>query len=117
MRLIQEEVQNHNSKIKVLERQNAFLIMTNIENKSSTFQSRFRRVCYPYSRFREYIKNQGTKREKAKIIASHVWNQFYLALKDGKIIQDRTLLKWSLSKSRELNFGFNDLKASNSLNQ
>ena len=81
-----------------------------------TFQHRFRRVLYPYylTRFQKYIDEQGTNRDKYRLIAKYCYEMFCESRAKGKIIHDRTIKTWALARARELELSFDNFRASSS---
>ena len=70
-----------------------------------SFQNHFRRVkdrkCI--QRFRNYIKNHGTKKQKLEEIDAFVYDSFTRARDQLLFIHDVDLKRWGLKKAREVN--------------
>ncbi|CAF3084411.1 unnamed protein product [Rotaria sp. Silwood2] len=73
--------------------------------KFASIKQRFRKVKYMHyiTRFREYIKANGTRLEKVKKIKQFMWNEFYMK---------RAIQKEAIQQARELDW--DNFKASNS---
>lgn len=70
----------------------------------TSIQHRFRRVKDQryISRFRSYLTNLGTAREKYIKIANYVWEKFKLSREQHRAVHDIDLRRWALEKGREL---------------
>ncbi len=75
--------------------------------KFASIKNRFRNVKYMHyiTRFREYIKKNGTRLEKIKNIKEFMWNQFYVRRAIAKeAVHDSDLELFAIEKARELNW-------------
>ncbi|CAF1189633.1 unnamed protein product [Rotaria sp. Silwood1] len=82
--------------------------------KFASIKNRSRKVKYMHyiTRFREYIKKNGTRLEKVKSINEFMWNQFYMKRAiEKEAIHDIDLELFAIQKARELNW--ENFKASN----
>lgn len=73
-------------------------------NSFETVKHRFRRVKYPtyISRFRAYITNMGTKREKFDKVSEYVFRRCLEARDGFNTYHDKDIKRWALSKAREV---------------
>lgn len=69
----------------------------------NTLRHRFRRVIHPIylSRFRTYVENYGTTREKVDSVNNHVYQKFEEAREAGLPVHDIDLRRWALVQARE----------------
>ncbi|CAF3591634.1 unnamed protein product [Rotaria sp. Silwood1] len=72
----------------------------------------FRRIpnSHCISRFRKYVENGGTKKQKVDDVDIFVYDQFENARRQLLFVHDIDLRRWSLKKARELNL--HDFEAS-----
>lgn len=75
--------------------------------KFATIKHRFRKVEFPnyISRFREYIKENGTRLEKLDKIKQFMWAEFYIKRAiEKEAVHDTDLERFAIQKARELNW-------------
>ncbi|CAF1539694.1 unnamed protein product, partial [Rotaria sp. Silwood1] len=75
--------------------------------KFTTIKHRFRKVKFPnyISRFREYIKENGTRLEKLDQIKQFMWDEFYIKRTiEKEAVHDTDLELFAIQKARELNW-------------
>jgi hypothetical protein len=83
--------------------------------KIATIKHYFRRIKYMYyiTRFREYIKMNGTRLDKLKQIKEFMWDEFYMKRAiEKEAVHDTDLELFAIQKAREL--GWDNFKASSS---
>ncbi|CAF3473549.1 unnamed protein product, partial [Rotaria sp. Silwood2] len=83
--------------------------------KFASIRQRFRKVKYMHyiTRYREYIKTNGTRLEKVKKIKEFMWNEFYVKRAiEKEAIHDSDLELFAIQKARELDW--DNFKASDS---
>jgi len=83
--------------------------------KIATIKHYFRKVKYMYyiTRFREYIKMNGTRYDKLKQIKEFMWDEFYMKRAiEKEAVHDSDLELFAIQKAREL--GWDNFKASSS---
>ncbi|CAF5198942.1 unnamed protein product [Rotaria magnacalcarata] len=75
--------------------------------KFTTIKHRFRKVKFPnyISRFREYIKENGTRLKKLDKIKQFMWDEFYIkGTIEKEVVHDTDLERFAIQKARELNW-------------
>ena len=73
----------------------------------TTIKHRFRKVKSPkyITRFREYIKKNGTRLEKLEKIKQFMWDEFYVKRAiEKEAVHDTDLQRFAIQKAREMNW-------------
>jgi hypothetical protein len=75
--------------------------------KIASIKHQFRKVKYMYyiTRFREYIKTNGTKLQKLKQIKEFMWDEFYMKRAiEKEAVHDSDLELFAIQKAKELDW-------------
>ena len=72
----------------------------------TTIRHRFRKVKSPnyITKFREYIKRNGTSLEKLQKVKQFMWNEFYVKRAIEKAVHDTDLQCFAIQKVMEMNW-------------
>jgi hypothetical protein len=80
----------------------------NPKHKFKTIQNRFRVLKRPQqlTRFKKYVENGRTKKQKLIEICKLIWDKFKKAREKLLAVHDRDLQRWGRTKAKQLTFDF-----------